>query len=166
VLADRLTFEDRHILRARPAKGHPVADERSILDELDVQRVLCEYAWACDNKDWALLRSVFTADAQLDYSSTRGPAGGREEVVGWLERSLSQVPVIQHVVSNFQIDVNGNRAAGRAMFLTSARIPGLEDMLVTGGYYDLAFRRESDGWKIERLVEDNRWMSPAPPGRS
>ena len=111
--------------------------ERSILDELDVQRVLVEYAWACDNKDWALLRSVFTADAQLDYSSTRGPAGGREEVVKWLRESLSQTPVIQHVVSNFQIDVSGNRAAGRAMFYTSVRVPGLDDMLITGGYYDL-----------------------------
>jgi 3-phenylpropionate/cinnamic acid dioxygenase small subunit len=143
-----------------------VADERSILDELDVQRVLTDYAWACDNKDWDLLRSVFTADAQLDYSSTHGPAGGREEVTGWLERSLSQVPVIQHTVSNFQIDVSGGRAAGRAMFLTSARLPGMDDMLVTGGYYDLAFRREPDGWKIERLVEDNRWMRrPAPAGK-
>jgi hypothetical protein len=88
-----------------------MAGERSILDELDVQRVLVDYAWACDNKDWGLLRSVFTADAQLDYSLTRGPVGGREEVVGWLQASLSQTPVIQHVVSNFQIDVIGNRAA-------------------------------------------------------
>ena len=143
-----------------------MADVRSLPDELDVQRVLCDYAWACDNKDWDLLHSVFTTDAQLDYSSTRGPAGGREEVVGWLQRSLSQVPVIQHVVSNFQIDVSGDLATGRAMFLTSARIPGMEEMLVTGGYYDLAFRREPGGWKIERLVEDNRWMNPAPPGRS
>ena len=142
-----------------------MADERSILDELDVQRVLHDYAWACDNKDWSLLRSVFTAGAQLDYSSTGGPVGGREEVVGWLEKSLSQVAVMQHVVSNFQVDVSGDRAAGRAMFLTSARIPGLDDMLVTGGYYDLAFRREPGGWKIERLAEDNRWMTPAPPGR-
>jgi len=51
------------------------------------------------------------------------------------------------------------------MFLTSARIPGLHEMLTTGGYYDLEFSRESDGWKIERLVEDNRWMTPAPLGR-
>ena len=140
--------------------------ERSIRDELDVQQVLFDYAWACDNKDWGLLHSLFTSDAQLDYSSTRGPAGGREEVVGWLVESLSQTPVIQHVVSNFQIDVSGNRAAGRAMFHTSVRVPGLDDMLITGGYYDLAFRRESDGWKIERLVEDNRWRSTTPPGRS
>ena len=140
-------------------------DERSVRDELDMHRVLCDYAWACDNADWSLLRSVFTADAQLDYSSTDGPAGGREEVVGWLQESLSQLPMIQHVVSNFQIKQSGGRAKGRAMFFTSARIPGLHDMLTTGGYYDLAFRRETDGWKIERLVEDNRWMSPSPPDR-
>jgi 3-phenylpropionate/cinnamic acid dioxygenase small subunit len=142
-----------------------VAEERSIADELDVQRVLYEYAWACDNGNWPLLLSVFTADAHLDYSSTGGPAGGREKIVGWLQESLSQLTFIQHVVSNFQIDVDGDRAGGRAMFLTSARIPGLADMLTTGGYYDLAFRREADGWKIERLVEDNRWMTPAPPGQ-
>jgi hypothetical protein len=142
-----------------------MAQERSIADELDVQRALYEYAWACDNGDWHRLRSVFTADAHLDYSSTGGPSGGREEIVGWLQESLSQLTVIQHVVSNFQIDMNGDRAGGRAMFFTSARVPGLDDMLTTGGYYDLALRRESDGWKIERLIEDNRWMTPAPPGR-
>jgi 3-phenylpropionate/cinnamic acid dioxygenase small subunit len=131
-----------------------------------VQRVLYDYAWACDSGDWSLLRSVFTDDARLDYSSTGGPAGGREEVVGWLEQSLSQVPVIQHVVSNFQIDVTRDRAAGRAMFYTSARVPGLDDMLYTGGYYDLTLRREAEGWKIERMVEDNRWMQPGPPGQS
>ena len=52
------------------------------------------------------------------------------------------------------------------MFFTAAQIPGLDPMLTTGGYYDLAFRREPDGWKIERLVEDNRWMSPRPPERT
>jgi hypothetical protein len=135
----------------------------SMTDQLEVQQVLYEYALACDNGDWDLLRSVFTADAQLDYSSTGGPAGGREEVVQWLQESLSQLTVIQHVVSNFLIDVHGDRGAGRAMFLTFARIPGLDEMLTTGGYYELALRRESNGWKIERLVEDNRWMTPAPP---
>jgi len=142
-----------------------MADERSTRDELDIQRVLFDYAWACDNKVWELLRSVFAADARLDYSSTRGPVGGREEVVGWLREGLSTVVFMQHVVSNFQIDLSGDRAAGRAMFHTTVRIPGLEDLMVTGGYYDLAFRREPEGWKIELLVEDNRWRSVTPPGR-
>jgi ketosteroid isomerase-like protein len=135
-------------------------------DQLEIQRVLYDYAWGCDNGDWGLLAAVFTADARLDYSSTGGPAGGREEVLRWLQESLSQLPVIQHVVSNFQIEVSGNRAEGRAMFFTSARVPGLDGMLTTGGYYDLVFRREADGWKMEHLVEDNRWMSPQPPARA
>lgn len=143
-----------------------MADDRSLTDELAIQRVLYDYAWACDNGDWDLLSSVFTVDARLDYSSTGGPAGGREEVVRWLRESLSQLPVIQHVVSNFQIAVARDRAEGRAMFFTAAQIPGLDPMLTTGGYYDLAFRREADGWKVERLVEDNRWMSPRPPERT
>jgi len=140
-----------------------VTDGVSMSDQTGVERTLYDYAWACDNGDWALLRSVFTADAYLDYSSTGGPAGGREEVVAWLEASLSQVPMIQHVVSNFQIDVNGDRAEGRAMFFTAVRLPGLDEMLTTGGYYDVAYRRLREGWKLERLVEDNRWMNPAPP---
>jgi hypothetical protein len=141
-------------------------DERSLADELAIQRVLYDYAWACDTADWDMLGSVFTADARLDYSSTGGPAGGREDVVTWLRESLSQLPVIQHVVSNFRIEVDRDRAEGSAMFFTAAQIPGLHSMLTTGGYYGLAFRREPEGWKIERLIEDNKWMSPKPPGRT
>ena len=133
-------------------------DLRSVRDELDIQRVIHDYAWACDNADWVLLKSIFTDDAELDYSTTGGPAGPRDEVVAWLEASLSQVPVIHHVVSNFQIDLDGDRADVRAMFHCSAKFDGIEDMLVTGGYYDEELVRTADGWKIRRLFEDNRWM--------
>jgi hypothetical protein len=138
-------------------------DQKSVRDELDIQRVIYDYAWACDNGDWGLLKSVFTDDAYLDYSSTRGPAGSRDEIVAWLEQSLSQVSVIHHVVSNFQIDLDGDRARVRAMFHCSVRLPALHEMLVTGGYYDEELVRTTDGWKIQRLVEDNRWMQPDPP---
>lgn len=131
-------------------------------DLLDIQRLLADYAWGCDEGDWALLRSVFTDDAKLDYSSTGGPAGGRDEVVAWLESSLSSVQ-IQHVVSNFRIDVTGDSAAGTAMFLTTVLIEGLDQPITTGGYYDLGFARVGGHWKIRRLYEDNRWMHPAPP---
>jgi hypothetical protein len=62
------------------------------------------------------------------------------------------------VVSNFQIDVAGERAEGRAMFFTSVRLPGLDGVLLTGGYYRLRLAHSSSGWKIQYLHEDNRWM--------
>jgi 3-phenylpropionate/cinnamic acid dioxygenase small subunit len=139
-----------------------MTDLHSVRDELDIQRVLTDYAYGCDNRDWALLKSVFTEDAYLDYTSTQGPAGSRDEVVAWLEQSLSQV-MIQHVVSNFQIDLDGDRAKVRAMFYTAVRLPGQDEMLLTGGYYDEELARTVDGWKIQRLYEDNRWMSTPVP---
>lgn len=129
-------------------------------DQLAIQRTLHDYAWACDNGDWATLPTLFTPDAELDYSSTGGPAGGRDEVVAWLETSLTQVEIIQHVVSNFQIDVNGDDAEGRAMFFTAVKLPDESALLLTGGYYGLALVRSNDGWRVRRLYEDNRWMTP------
>ena len=126
-------------------------------DELDIQRVITEYAWAIDNGDWALLKSVFTDDAHLDYSSAGGPAGPRNEILLWLEQSLSVVPAIQHLVSNFQIDLSEDRAKVRAMFWCAARLPGMDDLFSAGGYYNEDFVRTAAGWKIERLVEDSRW---------
>ena len=52
------------------------------------------------------------------------------------------------------------------MFYCTVGLPGFEDMLVTGGYYDEEFVRTPAGWKIQRLFEDNRWMTsprPVPP---
>lgn len=133
-------------------------------DLFDIQRLLYDYAWGCDEGDWSLLRSVFSDDAELDYSSTGGPAGGRNEVVAWLESSLSRIR-IQHVVSNFRIDVTEETAVGNAMFLAIVHLEGLDQPLTTGGYYDLGFARVDGRWKIRRLSEDNRWMHPAPPTR-
>ena len=127
-------------------------------DDVDIQRVLHDYAWSCDDGDWALLSTVFTPDAHLDYTSTGGPAGGRDEVCAWLEASLTQVAMIQHVVTNFRVDVVGDAATGRAMFLAIFRLPGQDGVMQTGGYYELEFRR-ADVWKIHRLSEDNRWRA-------
>jgi hypothetical protein len=46
------------------------------------------------------------------------------------------------------------------MFFTAVKLPNDGGLLLTGGYYELQFARSSDGWKIQRLYEDNRWMTP------
>jgi len=134
-------------------------DVQAISDTLEIHDVLYDYAWACDNGDWALLRSVFTDDARLDYSSAGGPAGGRDQLCTWLEESLSQIQ-ITHVVSNVQVDLHGDDAAVRALFYCIVMIDGQQ--ITTSGYYRDQLRRTSEGWRIASLTEDNRWMtSPA-----
>lgn len=134
----------------------------SAADQLAIQRVKADYTYGCDNPDWALLRSVFTDDATLDYTSTGGPSGPPDEVVAWLEQSLGSLAWIHHVVSGFQIDLDGDRASARSLFHCTVMVQGMAQPLVTGGYYDEVYVRTAAGWKIQKLYEDNRWMVGPP----
>lgn len=114
-------------------------------DQLAIQRVKADYAYACDNADWALLASVFAEDATLDYTSVGGPVGGRDEVVGWLEQSLTPLTWIHHVVTGFQIDLDGNRATARSRFHCTSMAEGLTQPVISGGYYDETSARPAAG---------------------
>lgn len=132
------------------------------MDKLEITELLYRYARGVDSKDWALLTSVFTPDAFLDYTSVSGPAGPRDEVVAWLERSLTPVPMTQHFISNVEIDLDGDRAEARAMFYNPMQLPGMAELTFCGGNYLHDVVRTAEGWRSERLVEDNRWFANRP----
>ena len=54
---------------------------RSLADRLEIGDLLTRYATAVDRRDWDLYRSVFTTDAEIDYTSAGGIAGTVDEVV-------------------------------------------------------------------------------------
>ena len=60
-------------------------DLQRVSDELEIASVLHRYARAVDTCDWDLLRSLFTDDAHLDYTSVGGPAATRS-ARGWSAR--------------------------------------------------------------------------------
>jgi len=138
-------------------------DLQTLSDKMEIRELLYRYSRAVDTKDWTLLTSVFTADAHLDYTSVQGPAGGRDEVVAWLERGLTLVPMSQHFITNIEIELDGDRARVRAMFYNPMQLPGLADLSYCGGLYRHDVVRTPEGWRSERLVEDNQWFVN-PPG--
>jgi hypothetical protein len=139
-------------------------DLYEISDKAEIREVLFRYARAVDDKDWALMSSVFSEDAHLDYTSVDGPAGSRDEVVGWLDRSLAPVPMTQHFISNIEIDLDGDRAKVRAMFYNPMELPGIEGLCSCGGNYLHDMVRTPDGWRSVQLVEETKWfVNPAAP---
>ena len=59
-------------------------DLRATRDKIEIQELLYRYARACDSRDWDLLTSVFTDDAQLDYSSSDARSGpATRSSAGW-----------------------------------------------------------------------------------
>tara|TARA_B100000809_G_scaffold24453_1_gene21389 strand:- start:303 stop:518 length:216 start_codon:yes stop_codon:yes gene_type:complete len=45
---------------------------RSLADRLEIGDLITRYATAVDRRDWDLYRSVFTTDAEIDYTSAGG----------------------------------------------------------------------------------------------
>ena len=85
-------------------------DMQTLGDRLDINDLLTRYAHSVDSKDWTLYRSVFTDDAFIDYESAGGIKGDREAVANWLEKTMAGFPMTQHLISNVDVKIDGDRA--------------------------------------------------------
>ncbi len=137
-------------------------DLRAIADKIEIHELLARCARGVDTKDWSLYRSVFTSDASIDYSSAGAIAGTLDEVAEWLEAGFAHIPMTQHFISNVEVDLDGDRATARAMFYNPMQLPGMNELSYCGGYYHHDLLRTADGWKSERLVEENLWFTNGP----
>ena len=96
-------------------------DVQRISDEIEITALLNRYARAVDTKDWDLYRTVFTADAPIDYSSAGAVAGRREQVANWLAQGFAAIPMSMHYITNIESQVDGDAAQVRAMFYNRCR---------------------------------------------
>ncbi|MFT4201577.1 nuclear transport factor 2 family protein [Gordonia sp. (in: high G+C Gram-positive bacteria)] len=134
-----------------------------MLDEAEIRRLLTRYATAVDERDWELYRTVFTPDAYIDYTSApHGEAGTLDETVDWLSKNLTLLPMTMHCVMNIDTTFDGDRATVRAQFYNPLQIPGVDGPSFCGGYYNHSLVRTEDGWRSEKLVEDNIWFENNP----
>jgi SnoaL-like domain len=68
----------------------------------------------------------------------------------------------QHLISNIEVHLEGDRAEVRAMFYNPMQLPGMDEMSFCGGYYHHDMVRTPDGWKSQHLVEENVWFVNQP----
>ncbi|MBO0677159.1 nuclear transport factor 2 family protein [Mycolicibacterium sp. S2-37] len=138
-------------------------DIRRLSDELEIGGLLSTYARAVDTKDWELYRSVFTEDAQIDYSSAGAVVGGRDEVVDWFTANFGVIPWSMHYITNVEIlDRSADSATVRAMFYNPMQLPGVDGISACGGYYHHELVRAPDGWRSRSLREENVWFTNGP----
>jgi 3-phenylpropionate/cinnamic acid dioxygenase small subunit len=136
---------------------------RRLEDRQAVQELLVSYARSCDDRDWPRYRSLFTPDAEIDYTAAYGRRGQRDDIADWIEELMS-APALQHtqhMLSNFEIALNGDCASGRADYLNPdvfAR-PGRRELLVNGGIYDFTAMRTDTGWRLSTLTARILWSA-------
>lgn len=129
-----------------------------VADRLEITDVLSRYARAVDTGDWDLWRSLFTEDAEIDYSAVDGPVGRRGEVSQWLAESMALLPMKQHYITNIECDVDGDTAQALAMFYNPMMLPGQTELTICGGWYRHQLVRTPEGWRTRAFREENVWF--------
>ena len=141
----------------------PVTEEalQQIADRLAIESLLTAYAWALDSKQFDGLDAIFTPDAELDYTTAGGIKGSYPEVKAWLVSVLPFFPAYQHLVTNKEITIDGDRARSRAGFYNPMghdRADGTRAYFFCGGEYRDQLVRTVDGWRITNRFEQTVWM--------
>ena len=141
-------------------------DLQELGDRADIEAALVRYTRAIDTGDWDRLDTVFTADAEIDYTSTGGITGRFAEVKPWLAEMLPLFPRRMHTLGQVDISFDGDSgeppgtATVAAYFHNPMGLPqedGPDHLVEFGGIYHHDFVRTSEGWRSRRLVEQLVW---------
>lgn len=134
-----------------------------ISDRLEIQQLLIDYSSAIDRRQFDDLDRVFTPDAYIDYRAMGGIDGHFPEVKAWLAQVLPNFPAYAHMLGNFDVQITGHTASSRTICFNPMVLPGetqagssappTAQVLFCGLWYEDAFIRTDDGWRMSRRVE-------------
>jgi uncharacterized protein (TIGR02246 family) len=134
-------------------------EETQLAAELDVHNLIVS-AWAAiDRKDWDTYANAFADDGEFEIMGQR--RRGRSEIVTGPARDLAKFDVLQHIVSNIAVHVNGDHADGQ-WYAIAVHVP---DSRATARHADTGLRyrfrasRLSDGWRFNEVLLEVLWTS-------
>ncbi|MAG32262.1 MAG: hypothetical protein CL908_15370 [Deltaproteobacteria bacterium] len=137
---------------------------QELSDRAEIQDLLVQEASAMDRREWDRWQTLFTDDAFIDYSENDGATGGPAEVRAWLEGVLGRFHSYQHLSSNAEIELVGDRARARSMQYIAVKMETSRDVRVvfSGIWFRDEFVRTRAGWRIARRYEELAWRHNFP----
>ena len=139
---------------------------QELSDRMEINDLLVRYTRAIDDMDWNLLDTVFTPDADIDYTSSGGIAGKYPEVREWLGKALAAFPITIHAITNSTVTLDGDTGKGTTLVNNPMVAPnpdgGQQQFTVWAWYVD-EFVRTAEGWRISKRHEDQVLLEGALP---
>ena len=125
-------------------------------DQLALQRLVTEYTYAIDEREWNRLDQVFAPDAYIDYRAMGGIDGPYPRIKAWLPEALKPFPGYMHFIGNLWFHVVGDEASGKIACINPMRVPkpdGGDQVMILGLWYHDRYRRTAAGWRITERIE-------------
>jgi 3-phenylpropionate/cinnamic acid dioxygenase small subunit len=132
-------------------------------DRSQIAEVLIRYATGIDFKDWALFRTCWTDEVDIDYGDL-GKFTDADAFTTLMTQLHDGMGQTYHRISNLVIDVDGDRATARSyVHALLMAIPGDSASWVDAlGHYDDELVRTPEGWQIcKRTTHIARVLSGA-----
>ena len=131
-------------------------------DREDIIDLAVRYAWALDSKQVEVLREVFLPDATAMLRGVQ--CDGVDAIIARIGGSILRLDCTQHLISNHQVVVDGDRATHRCQLQSQHVRDGAEggNNYIVGGYYDDRVVRTSDGWRIAHRLMQQTWTEGNP----
>jgi 3-phenylpropionate/cinnamic acid dioxygenase small subunit len=130
-------------------------------DHHEIEDLLDRYATIIDAREYERLPEIFLPDAVLDYSSSGAEPGPLHPVAAWIEKGLSLFARSQHLITNKQVELAGDKATSRALFFNPLVAKDGAVMFVGGEYRD-QWLRTPVGWRIIERVQETSWTFGLP----
>ncbi len=122
----------------------------ALADKLAIQELLGSYCFSVDERNWALLRRLFTDDGE--WVTAYAQTNGGDEVVRLMERLVppeGEGPKRVHCVSNIVVTLHGDTATSKSNYVIYRESDGGIVPSVVGTYLD-DLRREDGAWKFRK----------------
>jgi 3-phenylpropionate/cinnamic acid dioxygenase small subunit len=122
-----------------------------LLDKIAIQETAARYAAGPDQRKWELWEAIFTDPFEL-FMSPRSPETRKISRAKWIELEQNicdAYAATQHSLSNFLIDVDGDKAICQVNVQARHFVKDTESH--DGyGYYTFHLIRTAEGWKINK----------------
>jgi 3-phenylpropionate/cinnamic acid dioxygenase small subunit len=128
---------------------------RNLFAEAAIKRVLIAYATTVDTRSWREFDDIFVESAQAVYGSNPSfqfTCEGRAEIREMCKVNLDGCGPTQHLLTNFQIDIEGERASSVCSVQAGHFGKGAnsDKRYEMWGEYRDELLESSAGWRITR----------------
>ncbi len=115
----------------------------------ELKRLKYRYLRAVDLKDWEQLAATLLPEVTANYGSELA-FGNRDELVGYLRKSLSNSIITEHHCGHPELEIDGDAATGTWYLQDLVIIPEQRMMLRGAAFYSDRYLRDGDGqWLIQ-----------------
>lgn len=132
------------------------ADTRQEKD--DIKQAIINMVNAVDSKQWHTAKRQFAPQVYADYSSLTGQPGANIQADILVDNWASMLGKVNthHQLSNFAIELKGDRAQAFSHVYASHSAPGVTGYWDVFGQYQHQLEKRDGQWKIHSITLDTR----------